>query len=243
MSEIDELRRVAYGRTAGPADEAAAASARARLAELETPEPTPTTEVEPSRELEPESGVEPDGPITLTLVDPDDDPGYLHRLTASWRVWAVPAFAAFVIGIVLAVASGILLLRGLPVGDGTRPDDVVTSGEAVEAPKPGNLEVATAVLNSRQGPDDTAHPFDSSIEIEPATAHALRITADQLVYAAMSVDGEICMLVAETASGISTSTCLSPSQFVTQGIWLGMLASGHNLTVHWDGIVVTETWK
>jgi hypothetical protein len=158
-------------------------------------------------------------------------------------VWAVPAFAAFVIGIVLAVASGVLLLRGLPVGDGTSADTVVTSGEAARAPIPGNLEVATAVLNSRQSPEDTANAFDSSIEIEAATVHALRVTSEQQVYAAESVDGEICMMVVEIASGISSSTCLAPSQFVTQGIWLGMLTSGHDLTVHWDGIVVTETWK
>jgi len=237
MSEIDELRRVAYGRTSGAAEEAAAASARARLAELETPEPTPAAAMEPHTE------VDSDGPIALTLVDPDDEPGLLHRFAASWRVWAAPAFAAFVIGIVLAVASGVLLLRGLPVGDGSSADTVVTSGESVEAPMPGNLEVATARLNSRQDAEDTSHPFDSSIEVDPVTVHALRVSADQQVYAAVSVDGEICMMVVEVASGISGSTCLAPSQFVTQGIWLGMLTSGHDLTVHWDGITVTETWK
>jgi len=256
MSELDDLRRIAYGRATGAAEETAAAEARAALDRHESRERQERAEHEAadfarSRAVatdstSPDSTVAgPDAhadPLTLNITEVHDEPGYLHRLATSWRVWAVPAFTAFVVGIVLTVASVIFLLRA-PVGDGTAPDYVVTSGETVDAPIPGNLEVATAVLNSRQSLEDKSHPFDSSIEIEDETAHALRITADQQVYAAISVDGDICMMVVDIASAISSSTCLAPSQFVTQGIWLGMLASGHELKVHWDGIVVTETWK
>ena len=80
MTELDDLRRIAYGRTSTPAEETAAAEARAVLAERLTPT---IVDIAPA-----ESDPEPVEPDTLTIVDVRDEAGYVRRLATTWRVWS-----------------------------------------------------------------------------------------------------------------------------------------------------------
>jgi len=223
MSELDDLRRVAYGRTSTPEEEAAAAAARAELEARERP-------VAP----EPE---EPEKPAILQIVDPSDEPGYLHQLATTWRVWAVPAFATFVIGIAITVASGLLILRSIPVGDGSAAPTV----SAADAPVPGDLDTATAKLNNRQQPENLGHEF--APPIDPATVHLLHTSAEQQIYAAFSDNGDICLMVVDATTNDSGSTCLPPELFAAQSVWLGTSMGSNSVTVRWDGLAVTQTWK
>ena len=229
MSELDDLRRVAYGRTNTADDEAAAAEARAALARLdEQPQPSRADEEATAPEH-----TEDDERVTLTIVDTHGEPGYLRRLLTTWRVWAVPAFAAFVVGIVLTVASGLVLLQASRTG----PAELVKSGEVVQGQQPGDLEKASALLASPQSDQDLlAVPMDS---LDASTTHALTTPSGYLVYAAMSTDGNICLIIVTDAAGYST--CTPPSGFANGGVWAGTTTDGVNLKLWWDGVKVTES--
>jgi hypothetical protein len=128
MSELDDLRRIAYGRTTSAAEEAAAADARAALARHDAAVRAERAALEAdafartrAAERAPVSDGEPDADehATLTIVEVGDEPGLLRRFAASWRVWAVPAFTAFVAGIVLTVTSGVFVFTMAGSAGGT----------------------------------------------------------------------------------------------------------------------------
>jgi len=231
MTELDELRRVAYGRTSTPAEEAAAAEARAVLAERLDPT---NVAVAPA-----ESEADPSAPDTLTIVDVHDEPGYARRLAATWRVWAGPAFVAFVLGVVLAVASGVLVLNSMRFGDGSISDTETTIGEPVELSGPGDLEAATALLRTPQGPEDVVAQLDP--EIDTTTTRIIHATLTETAYAAMAVDGKICLVVVMVDTGAMPWTCVIPSVFVTSGLSIGSEGDGESMQLHWDGLEVSQT--
>ena len=268
MSELDDLRRVAYGRTTSAAEEAAAADARAALARhdaavraeraaLEADEFVRTRGAgrSPAADGQHDADTDADEPATLTIVDVGDEPGYLHRLAATWRVWAVPAFAAFVTGIVLTVASGLMLVRGLPVGDGTAsdapesntsqrylddsglPEDTAVASGTL-ALETGDLEAATAVLARPRGEQDPVADLDASIV--PDSTRLLRSLETSMAYAGMSQSGDICLILVSTPVD-TTIACAPPSSFPTQGLNIGRASGNTAVRVHWDGIDVVET--
>ena len=177
MSEIDDLRRIAYGRPTSPAEEAAASEARVRLARLEQPRPAESDE--------PAARVHRDAPVAGPAVgsvdglatveadgeihgDPDadadtdadadaDEPGYLRRLAASWRVWAAPAAVAFVVGVALAAASIPFVL------DATNPPTAGPGG-TTSPPATGTAPPsADASLRSTPAPVESATPPDAGV--------------------------------------------------------------------------------
>jgi hypothetical protein len=262
MSELDDLRRIAYGRTTSAAEEAAAADARAALARHDAAVSADRAALEAdafartrAAERAPVSDGEPgaDEHATLTIVEVGDEPGLLRRFAASWRVWAVPAFTAFVAGIVLTVTSGVFVLNaaGSAVSTGTRSghgdgdrdgSEILDEGAVVgQAPdtEPGNLERATALLASPQsGEDVLPAPNDA---VDPTTTHRLKSTTDNIAFAAMSDGGDnICFVVVDPA-GTTFSTCAPPSSFARSGIWIGTEAAGVKLTFRWNGERVTES--
>jgi hypothetical protein len=243
MTELDDLRRVAYGRTSSPAEETAAAAARAQLATHERRSLQVRAEREAAEfvracgiDVHAPAESEAPGGVTVDVVEVYDDPGYLRRLGATWRVWAVPAFAAFVVGVMLTVASALLVLNAE-----TRAgvDGVVSEGERLPADPPGNLELASALLASAQSSEDIPPVVEDSLEAR--TTHALRSTSDNLVFAAMSTRGDICLMMVDATVGATMSTCSPPSSFAKTGIWLGTTGNGVDLKLHWDGVTVTES--
>jgi len=237
MTEIDELRRVAYGRTSTPGEEAAAAAARSQLAALEAPQPETR---QPSAHDGPAESVQPADDLATAdfetyAVETYDEPGYLRRLASSWRVWAVPAFVTFVIGIAITVASGLFVLQGLR----TSAPQPISVGESEPGSQPGNLERARALLGSAQSADDIAPMVNESVD--PATTHALVSPSDMRFFGANSLMGHFCLIAVDDAAGSSVSTCAPPERFARDGVWVGTIADGVNLTLRWDGEKVTET--
>ncbi|WP_411699772.1 hypothetical protein [Conyzicola sp.] len=239
MTELDDLRRVAYGRTSNAAEEAAAVEARAALAEREAH----------AREIVDDgaSASAVSGGVTLDVVEVYDEPGYLHRLVATWRVWAVPAFAAFVVGIALAVASGLLVLNAATREDGdespadrseTAEPAVPHTGTLALGPG-GDLEAATAQLAMPQSPDDAVANLDA--EINPSTTQLLRATPTDTAYAAMSHDGKICLLVLWIGDSSPTWICVVPSEFLGVGLTIMRVDDKEAVMLHWDGVTVVET--
>jgi len=232
MTEIDELRRVAYGRTSTPGEEAAAAAARSQLAALEAPRPETR---QPSAQDEPAESVQTADDLAAADFETYDEPGYLRRLASSWRVWAVPAFVTFVIGIAITVASGLFVLQGLR----TSAPQPISVGESEPGSQPGNLERARALLGSAQSADDIAPMVNESVD--PATTHAIVSPSDMRFFGANSLTGHFCLIAVDDAAGSSVSTCAPPERFARDGVWVGTIADGVNLTLRWDGEKVTET--
>jgi hypothetical protein len=246
MSEIDDLRRVAYGRPTSPAGEAAASDARVRLSELEARQSALDAEPEAAR-AEPETPAPPVDepaarPVTLTFVDTADEPGYLRRLATTWRVWAAPAAAAFIVGIVLTAASSIALLGTSmldsdepPVSEGTPPGYVTTDTIAIES---GDLDAATSTLARAQEPADEIAGLDGSMD--SGSTRLLRSFTGSSAYGATSQLGEICLILT-ARPGDFWATCAPPTAFPTQGLAIGRVDGDETVRVHWDGSEVVET--
>ena len=229
MSELDDLRRVAYGRTASVADEAAAAEARAALHarehSLSAAEPEPQ-----AWQTEPEA---------VGILETEDPSGYLRRLRRNWRRWAGPAFVAFVFGVVLTAASWILLLNVQRAEVGTAESGETVIGEATLVSEPGDLDAAEALLRSPQEPKDVVETLDSGMDI--GSMHLVRETNTQLVYVGRSVEDDICLMVVESASGDSLRSCAPPSAFAKQGVYIGRIPGGESMRLHWNGVNVVES--
>jgi hypothetical protein len=245
MTELDDLRRVAYGRTSSPAEEAAAAAARAQLAtherrSLQVRAEREAAEFARGRGVDVHAPAESDAPggVTVDVVEVYDDPGYLRRLGATWRVWAVPAFAAFVVGVMLTVASGLLVLNSQRFGDGSATGTVNIVGEPTLVTGPGDLEAATAVLaRPRESSDVIVEPPDF---VEAESTRLLRSMSERSAYAATSTTGELCPIAISGPVAVD-ATCAPPSAFPAQGLTIARTNGSQTVTVHWDGVEVTET--
>jgi hypothetical protein len=257
MSELDDLRRIAYGRTTSAAEEAAAADARAALARHDAAVRAERAALEAdafartrAAERAPVSDGEPDADehATLTIVEVGDEPGLLRRFAASWRVWAVPAFTAFVAGIVLTVASGVFVFtmagsagvtRATDTGPRYIDDSELLDPGAVVGQAPGNLERATALLASAQSSEDIP-PFPDE-SVDPTTTHALSTASSSQVFASMSTEGNICLTVYTGVDASSYGACSAPSTFALRGIWVESQSDGVVTRMSWNGEKVTES--
>jgi hypothetical protein len=249
MTEFDDLRRVAYGRTSSPAEESAAAAARAQLAtherrSLQVRAEREAAEFARARGLGTGPGVdataesEAPGGVIVDVVEVYDDPGYLRRLGATGRVWAVPAFAAFVVGVMLTVASVLLVLNSHRLDDGSSPGTVNIVGEPTLVTGPGDLEAATAVLaRPRESSDVIVEPPDF---VEAESTRLLRSMSERSAYAATSTTGELCLIAISGPVAVD-ATCAPPSAFPAQGLTIARTNGSQTVTVHWDGVEVTET--
>jgi hypothetical protein len=262
VTDLDELRRIAYGRTTSPADEAAAADARIALAAHENEQQRAAdlhagdlraAEVRDHPEHEPSDAARHDDPAA-----PEDGPGRLRRLVSSWRVWAVPACAAFVVGIALAGAS-VYLFSTTPPDDtnpGTVPDYAlvdpyaegtlaIPSGPAIT----GNLDAAEIALARPQSQGDALEVVDTLIDA--GSVRLITSSGFVSVYAARSVDAQLCLVAIDTSQQMfdETSTaqtmvrnCAAPDVFAAQGVEVEVSdLAGRRARMHWDGSEVATT--
>ena len=252
MSELDDLRRIAYGRTGSIAEEVAAADARAALARHEAAGRAAheADEFARARASDPAAEPEPEQQPAPAEAEAPDEPGYLRRLSATWRLWALPALVAFVVGVAVTVASGMVILQASRTSPAPETntsqrflDDsqLITPGMAEEgtlAIESGDLEAATAVLNRPREASDFILELDDSIV--PDSTRLLEALDASAAYAAMSKDGEICLIV--ISGPINTDTaCAPPSGFAGQGLSIARGTSAQSVRVHWDGVDVVET--
>jgi len=246
MSELDDLRRIAYGRTSSAADEAAAADARSTLAQHDAAARAETDGANPP---DPE-GEERDGSIALDIVDPGNEPGYLHRLVTTWRVWAVPAFAAFIVGIVLTVASGWFILNANSASNIT--PDTNTSQRFLEgselldpdavspnAVTPGDLGAAFELFARAQQPDDVTEGLDSGIDT--ASTRLVYVSEFDEVYAAKTVGGSLCLLLVSPNSELAMTSCADETSFVAQGLSIRATRDAGDVRITWDGVTASDS--
>ena len=255
MSELDDLRRIAYGRTGSVAEEAAAADARAALARHEAAsraarEADEFVRARASAATAAAAEPEPEQPPAPAEAAAPDEPGYLRRLSATWRLWALPVVVAFVVGVAVTVASGMVILQASRTGPAPETntsqrflDDsqLITPGVAEEgtlAIESGDLEAASLVLNRPREASDFILELDDSIV--PDSTRLLKALDASAAYAAMSQDGEICLIV--ISGPINTDmACALPSGFAGQGLSIAWGKSAQSVRVHWDGVDVVET--
>jgi hypothetical protein len=233
MTELDDLRRIAYGRTSSPAEEAAAAGARATLAAHEGRVTAGASAARVAmgasaapRDVQPQAPTDEPFPV----IDPSEEPAYPSRLAATWRVWAGPALAAFVVGVVLSVASGVFMLNAFNSGGSSQ---VVPGVSDV----PGDLDAANLLLASPQGPDDIFASTDP--EFVQESKHLLRATPTESIYAARSVDDAICMILVGIG-GMSGATCAPEAVFADRGLMTAVAGAGTNVELRWNGTSLTE---
>ncbi|GAB2468505.1 hypothetical protein HD599_000587 [Conyzicola lurida] len=244
MTDLDELRRIAYGRTTGPDEEAAAALARVELATHESERLDAARRVEPVEAPAVEETAE-------HADDPgeDDEPGYLRRLAASWRAWIVPAAVAFVAGIGVAAASffgyaGLMTTEQTSaITPGTNTSERFQEGSTVvEIPEavPGDVEAAQALFERAQEPDDVITTTPDPMVI-PESTRLLVTTPFFSGYAGLSQTGEVCVMIVDASVGTGTS-CAPFEGFADTGVSVGFGQSiGRSTQMSWDGNDVTIT--
>lgn len=275
MSELDDLRRIAYGRTSSAADEAAAADARAALARRDALTGTDRSTGEadgfaggrgdaraPTAGTKPAASAPPTRSPDETRTDTDTDTGtatatgattdatqppYPRRLAASWRVWALPAGAAFLVGIAVTVASGVLFDSATRPGitPATNTSQRFLEGselldpdaESPDTVDPGDLGAAFELFAQPQQPDDVTEGFDSGID---ATSSRLVYVSDSdEVFAAKTVAGSICLLLVNTNGDPSTTSCVSETTFTAEGVSTTAPRDDGGVLITWDGVTVT----
>ena len=261
MTDLDELRRIAYGRTTSPADEEAAATARVALADhaaeqqraAERRAAEQRAEEQRAEEQAAELGGHPEHPQNETHQQgAADEPGRLRRLVTSWRVWAVPACAAFVVGSVLAGASVYLFVSTTPDDTipRTAPDYAlvdpyaegtlaIPSGPVI----PGDLAAAELAFARPQSQGDALEVADSSIDA--SSVRLITSLGTAIIYAARTVDAQLCLVVldrsqqffdATATSETTIRTCATPEVFATQGLSFEISdAVGGRERMHWNG--------
>jgi len=268
VTDLDELRRIAYGRTTSPADEEAAATARVALAdhaaEQQRAAERRAVEQEAAEQRAEEQravelGGHPEHPQNETHQQgAADEPGRLRRLVTSWRVWAVPACAAFVVGVALTAASAHLYSTTTPddTTPRTAPDyalvDPNAEGTLAIPSGPviaGDLAAAELAFARPQSQGDALEVVDS--KIDAGSVRLISSSGFVTVYAARSVDGQLCLVAVDTSQQMfdQTSTsqtmirnCATPDVFSAQGLEVEASdPADQRITMHWDGAEVMTT--
>ena len=262
MTDLDELRRIAYGRTTSPADEEAAATARVALADHAAEQQRAAErraaeqraeEQRAEEQRAAELGGHPEQPQNETHHQgAADEPGRLRRLASARRVWAVPAAAAFVVGSVLAGASVYLFVSTTPDDTipRTAPDYAlvdpyaegtlaIPSGPVI----PGDLAAAELAFARPQSQGDALEVADSSIDA--SSVRLITSLGTAIIYAARTVDAQLCLVVldrsqqffdATATSETTIRTCATPEVFATQGLSFEISdAVGGRERMHWNG--------
>jgi len=224
-AHLEELRRIAYGRTNSVEDEERATAARRELEDLERvghlgPAPVdepPTAEAHP-HDLEKE-----------------------HAIARS-RGWVVPALTALVIGAFLGGA--VATLAGGPSAATPAPTPTFTPGSSARPAGgtplttgssfisgPGSLEAAEEWFSRAQSVDDLNELFfGDPTRYVPDSIRLVQSTDSSEVWVAKTPEGGRCLMVTSRNEG--AGTCVTGEEFTRGGLTLGH----QNVRVAWDGV-------
>jgi len=269
VTDLDELRRIAYGRTTSPADEEAAVTARVALADHAAEQQRVAARraaeqraelqrAEHLRDAELRAAELRDGRDPAQNETPADEPGRLRRLVSAWRVWAVPAFAAFVVGIALTGASVYLVSTTAPDGanPSNEPDfplvDPIAEGTLAIPSGPmivGDLAAAELALARPQSQGDALEVVDSFIDA--SSVRLIDSSGFVTLYAARSVDAQLCLVAVDKSrqlfdeaskSTATIVTCVAPDVFAAQGLAVEVSDPARGrITMNWNGSEVSTT--
>jgi hypothetical protein len=245
-AEFERLRRLAFGRTTTNAEEAAAADARLRLAELEAREAervaaqeARTAEAAARAQREERVRVEAEEELAHPLAnEPADEPGDDDR-PPRWRAWLLPAAVGLVVGALIAggVAWAVRPGPAAPAAESPTPSssggveyflgDPPTSEEL----PPGNTEAAQGWFEPVQTEDDLVGVPELRPEFDRGTVRLVHSSPTARVWVAKQTDGSLCLETTETASQITSGSCVASDQFSERAL----LVSSNVLTAVWTG--------
>lgn len=224
-ARLDELRRIGYGRTGSVEEEKRAAAARRELEKLDG---------------DGDAGFAPvDEPVAGEAHPPQTDEVEPSPGITRSRGWIVPSAVALAVGVCVGAGGLALVSPEAAEGDGAAPTRA--EGEAPVQPVlvPGNLGAAQRLLGSAQTDRDRA-PADlvDGMQIEGDSTRILQSTQSENIWAAKNSDDSFCLIVEDLVQGGSGGSCTSSSDFLQNGLQLGL---GDNLSVTWDGASVITT--
>jgi len=230
-ARLNELRRIAFGRTHSLDDEARAAAARHEL------EMASTIAAEPAEPAEPQLEA-------LRAPEPAPHPyPEIAQGPRSRHAWLVPIAAALVVGLLLGVGGTLLTARGpvVPVavptntfaaGSTGRPPSVVPlSADQPVTGSPGDVAAAMLWFDTVQVDEDEADEWivgDSDI-VDTSTRLVYSMGGSK-VWIAQSASGQLCLISSSIDQG--ALMCATPAEFASTGIPLHVKGS---LSVVWNG--------
>lgn len=258
--EIDRLRRLAFGRTSNPADEAAAQAALVELARIEAELAAAEARAADARAAAERAQAERDvaaleaersATVEATPAEPETDE------PARWRRWIAPA------GIGVAIGALIVGVITVAVPTGTSPRATGGPTNSADGPTPGDVNYFLPNLSDGGASTDgtiagrSANRGDlRAAELwfaEPQTAADLDgvgtllpeydRTSVRLVHAGSSakvwvakrVDGQLCLEATVQPTDYSVGSCALPQDFSARGLTV----SSDSVTVRWNGGKVT----
>jgi hypothetical protein len=230
-ARLKELRRIAFGRTHSPEDEARATAAREELATLlaaPVAEPveasTPVADVVEAR---------------AAVAEPAEAPAKPQRTRRP--TWLVPAAIALLVGVLLGAGS--MIATGGNVA-ATAPSPTFTPGssglpssvnplEASVALEPGSVGGADRWLEREQRPEDRFAGNDYLFDFYHLNPDSTRLAVSSphgKIWVATTADGQYCLFT-ET-SNQSGGECVTPEVLQESGI---TLLGDSNLLAAWNG--------
>jgi hypothetical protein len=226
-ARLNELHRIAFGRTHSPEDEARATAARQELATLlAAPVAEPVEAPPPPPEQAP----------SADPVEAPADPQPAIR-----PAWFVPAAIALLVGVLLG--SGSMISTGGNVA-ATAPSPTFTPGssglpssvnplEARVALEPGSVGGADQWLEREQRPEDRFAGNDYLFDfyhLDPDSTRLAVSSPHGKIWVATTADGQYCLFT-ET-SNQSGGECVTPEVLRESGI---TLLGDSNLLAAWNG--------
>ena len=244
--ELDDLRRVAFGRTSSPEEEARAAEAHTALIALER-----AHHVRKAALAAAVAAVLAAPTVAAPVAVSDAEPGAevaagSIRPPSLWRRLALPVGAFALVIAVAAVALPLLFTPDAPdpvadfgTGEGLLPPEPVEAG----ALRPGDLEAAERWLAQPQTETDlVALQFE---DIDPSTTRLAAGGAGAgTTWVARDDDGGLCVVVSIGAASSFAASCSPPDMFVLHGAMVSLnqgVAGTPSIEAAWDGAHVYVT--
>jgi hypothetical protein len=230
-ARLKELRRIAFGRTHSPEDEARATAARQELATLLA---APVAE-----------------PVEASAAVAEPAPSAEHVEAQPARAgWLVPTSIALLVGLFLGAGSMIATGRGVaaiapapaftPGSSGMPPTMPPLSANHAVEPSQGDVEAALHWFASDQRPEDEmGDTMLAGLELDPASTRLVYTGLAMNVWIGQTSTDELCVLAMPTIEGTGGGTCVSQNDFAAGGIALNVKGS---LSIVWNGArFVTST--
>jgi len=242
-TDLERLRRIAFGRTSTDAEVAAAAAARLRLAQLEAAASLEAAREQQQAASEREaraSAREATGgahPLDGDGDDPGDGTDAPAR-TNRRRAWLLPAAAGLLVGAVLG-GGALWLARPAPVeppavSASQNPSDGGINyflGEPTETLPPGDVEAALAWFSRAQTEEDLVGVPELRSEFDRNSVRLVHHSPAARVWIARQTDGKLCLETTATATQITNGSCVDPEEFARDALRVDSAV----LTAAWTG--------